>query len=138
MGIYLQIVIAVLGVAGFLVCLRIHKDKKKKVFVCPLNFDCHAVTSSKYSKLFGVPLEIGGMLYYAAVTLAYAFLLLVPKYLPPYFSEAMIVISIGALVFSFFLVWVQAFRLREWCSWCLVSASISTVIAILVYWLALV
>lgn len=132
----LKIVIIVLALCGFMVAKKIHKSKRSsKPFVCPLKFNCHAVTSSNYSKLFGIPLEYWGMLYYAVTAIAYAVLLIVPELMSQTFTNTMIVVSIIAFVFSFFLTYVQAVKIREWCSWCLVSAFLSTAITVCVLWL---
>ncbi len=132
----LKILIVLLAFLGFCVAKKIHKSKKKgKPFVCPMNFDCHKVTTSEYSKLFGVPLEYLGMLYYAIIFIAYLIMLAAPHLMSEMFTQGIIVLSIVAFVFSFFLTYVQAVKIREWCSWCLVSALISTTIIILVLWL---
>ncbi|MEX2008266.1 MAG: vitamin K epoxide reductase family protein, partial [Candidatus Spechtbacterales bacterium] len=36
--------------------------------------------------------------------------------------------SAAAFVFSAYLTFLQAVVIRDWCSWCLISATISTII----------
>ena len=115
--------IALLGVGGFFVARYIYRHKKYQTpLVCPMQFDCHAVIHSDYSKFLGIPVEILGMIYYAFIFFSYAFLIIIP------IVQA---VTLGALVFSIYLIGVQIFILKKGCSWCLVSALISILIFIL-------
>lgn len=134
----LRIAIAVLGLFGFWVAHHISlKKRSKNPFLCPIKFDCSSVVNSDYSRLLGIPLEILGMAYYGLVFIIYLFS---SVYL--YFSGAvppgnliisMIALSVFAFLFSLYLIGVQLFVLRKWCSWCLVSALISTLIFVCTY-----
>ena len=92
--------------------------------------------NSKYSRMFGVPNEVIGVLYYGAVvalgllTLAGAQLLSDPLFLLLFFGAAM-----GSALFSLVLIFVQAFVLKSWCEYCLVSAGSSIAIFLLAVWL---
>jgi len=124
--------IVVLGLAGFFVAFHIYKEKReKKPLICPMRFDCNTVVNSDYSKFFGIPVELFGMYYYLAIFLSYIFLAFLPSVLPILFLVIVAFISIGAFLFSLYLILVQVFILRIYCSWCLVSAFISTAIFIL-------
>lgn len=96
--------------------------------MCLIGFDCDAVVRSKYSRIMGVPVEIGGMFYYALIAVAYAIFYFAPAFLSPTLSLAVLITSGGAVVFSLYLTGVQMFALKEWCSWCLASAGISVAI----------
>ena len=134
--ILIRLIIAVLAFSGFWVSKHIHTEKKKSTpLVCPMNFNCHAVVHSDYSKFFGVPLEILGMIYYTFVTLSYVGLVFLPSILPVIFSTALLALSVGAFAFSIYLILVQLFILKEGCFWCFVSAGVSTVIFILSFFL---
>jgi uncharacterized membrane protein len=127
-----RVLISVLGLAGFFVAFHIYKEKKKKKpLVCPMRFDCNTVVNSDYSKFFGIPVELFGMYYYLAIFLSYIFIAFLPSVLPILFLVIVAFISIGAFLFSLYLILVQVFILRIYCSWCLVSAFISTAIFIL-------
>lgn len=122
--------IIALAVLGFLLCANIHRKKKHdKPLVCPLNGNCDSVINSPYSKLFGVSLEIYGMLYYAFIIVAYVIMYIVPALHTPVISYPVVGTSIGAFLFSLYLVFIQAFKLKSWCVWCLSSALLSTLIA---------
>ena len=116
---------------GFLIAYYIYITKKKnEVLVCPLDGSCDAVVQSTYSKFLGIPVDFLGVIYYGATTLAY--LLLFVELLPytPVTSLLSVLIAISGALFSIYLVSVQGFVLREWCTWCLVSAFVSFLIGI--------
>jgi len=124
-----RIIIAVLALCGFFVARHIHNEKKqKRPLVCPIHFDCDTVVHSDYSKFFGIPVEVFGMIYYAFVTLGYIVLSFMPEVLPMLLVDSLILISIGAFLFSVYLTIVQSFVLKKFCSWCLVSATICVLI----------
>lgn len=119
-----------LGLAGFLVARHVNKHKKseEQPLVCMVGFDCHAVVHSDYSKFFGIHVEILGMLYYGLVTLFYLAILFIPGILHTALLGAMVLLSSTAFLFSVYLIAVQIFILKKGCSWCFVSAFISTII----------
>lgn len=119
-----------LGLAGFLVARHVNKHKKSEEhpLVCMAGFDCHAVVHSDYSKFFGIHVEILGMFYYGLVTLFYLAILFVPGILHTVLLGIMILLSSVAFLFSVYLIAVQIFILKKGCSWCFVSAFISTII----------
>jgi len=136
--IVLRIGICLLGLFGFWVARKINtKKRSKNPFVCPIKFDCNSVVNSDYSKLFGVPIEIFGMMYYGLVFVIYLFSsinLYFTQVLPP--NELvvfMIALSSFAFLFSLYLIGIQVFVIRKFCSWCLVSAAVSISIFYLTY-----
>lgn len=133
---YLVIVVA--ACAGF--CIAQHIRSKKQAqehLVCPIGFDCDAVVRSKYSRVLGVPVELGGMFYYALIMVSYAFFYFAPTLLSPVLSLAVLITSGGAVLFSLYLTGVQLFALKEWCSWCLASAAMCAVIFGSALWIVL-
>lgn len=127
----LRIILVILGISGFLIALYIRKKKNRpEPMVCPLDFDCSSVVKSKYSSMLGMNVESLGMLYYAALSLVYIGFLVLPQILSPMIVFVMLGFSIAAFIFSLYLIFVQAFVIKEWCSWCIFSALISTFILI--------
>lgn len=119
------------GLAGFIVASYVsHKKKTAQPMVCPLNGDCETVTSSAYSKFFGLPVERIGVFYYALIVLVYGVHALIPWLLSDTIMFFVMGLSIGAFVFSLYLIFIQAFVLKKWCTWCLFSAAFSTFIFI--------
>lgn len=127
-----RIAIAVLAFAGYLVARHIHREKKAaRPLVCPVLFDCDTVVHSDYSKFFGVPVEIFGMIYYLLTALSYIIISFLPEVLPNIFVEFMVLASISAFIFSVYLICIQIFVLKKGCSWCFVSALICILIFVL-------
>ena len=95
---------------------------------CTLTDGCGEVTTSKYSEVFGVPVALGGMLYYLTI-----FILSLHyhttkssntlKLIPP--------LTVAGLLASAWFVFVMAFLLKAWCQYCLVSATTSTILFVL-------
>ncbi len=124
--------IFVLGLCGLWVARHIYKSKRaNKPLVCPIRFDCNTVVNSDYSKFFGIPLEVLGMIYYGVVALSYFLLVVMSMSLSVTLSMVLAGISGGAFLFSLYLIGVQVFILKKGCSWCFVSAFISILIFIL-------
>ena len=125
----MHLAILVLGGAGFLVAKHIYLHKKTgKVLVCPIQFDCNTVVNSDYSKFFGIPVEFLGMLYYFIIAFSHLVFILIPNVDVSMFVTFTLYISTAAFVFSLYLIGVQIFILKKGCSWCFVSAFISTLI----------
>lgn len=123
----------ILGLGGFLIAkyIRDHKTKNTRL-VCMRGFDCHAVVHSDYSKFLGMPNELLGMLYYFFISVSGIFLFFIP-HISPVFALILRVVSLSALLFSLYLIGVQIFIIKKVCSWCLISALISTLIFLLIF-----
>ncbi len=126
---YLIIIFSAFG--GFLISFYIHhKKSSNEVMICPLNFDCETVIYSQYSKFFGIPLEFLGMTYYAAIAISYAFIMSSAQALSSTLSVLVLTASLGAFLFSLYLTFLQMFNLKQFCTWCLFSAGLSTIILV--------
>lgn len=90
---------------------------------CPVNpwINCLAVTTSKYSEIWGIPLAFLGTIYYSIV---FFFLTRKNKMFNHFFILAS---SIGA-IFSIYLIYIQAFLIGLFCIYCLLSAFTSFLI----------
>ncbi len=129
MDTFLHILIILAALGGFSLAFYIwHKKQVREKMVCPLNSDCDAVIYSKYAKFFGVPIELIGLLYYSIVAISYAVFLVFPSLSSPLFVFGILVITTTAFIFSLYLTFIQAFNLRQWCTWCLMSAGLCIVI----------
>jgi uncharacterized membrane protein len=113
---------------GFLLSFHIYRHKyQKKVLVCPLKAKCDPVIHSEYSKFLGVENTILGMLYYYFIFIFYLFYT-ISGYINNYFEFIIFSLSILAVLFSIYLTFIQLFKLRQICSWCLLSALLCIVI----------
>ncbi len=118
-----DILIIIFGIAGFLVARFIGKKKeKKKKLICPMRANCDTVVNSRYSKLFGIPLERLGMAYYTIIAITHGIHIAFPALFSPETILALLILSTAAFLFSLYLIHIQMFIIRQWCSWCLLSA----------------
>ena len=113
-------ILYVCGVVGVLDTLYLLYHKMRGTDVaCPFFPDewCRIVQHSPQSKIFGIPNSFLGLLMYLAI------LLLTWLYagatVPFWTIQA--IVTFGFL-FSIYFTYVQAFVLRAFCTWCVVSA----------------
>ncbi len=117
------------ALTGFSIALYIHfKKKEPKPLICPIGHSCDPVVRSDYSRFMCIPVEWLGILYYFLVLLAYFLLALHPALHTEAVQVFLLVVSGLAFLFSAYLTGVQAFILKEWCSWCLFSATLCAII----------
>lgn len=108
---------AVLGLAAS-VYLTVEHFTSSSTFACPesATINCQKVTTSSYSHLLGVPVALGGALY---------FVVMVALVSPPAWrSTALdrvrpVAAGIG-VVAVLYLVWAELFRIDALCLWCTV------------------
>ena len=130
----LQIIIVIVAFEGFLIASYIrHKKIKKTPLVCPMRTNCDTVIHSDYSKILGIPVEILGIMYYAFVFTAHSIQIIHPELITPNFVILELSISAAAFLFSMYLTSIQAFVLKQWCTWCLISATFCLVIFFFTY-----
>lgn len=124
---YLGIILLALG--GFLIAVYIRSHKETgKTLICPVSNTCDTVIHSDYSRFFGIPVEFLGMAYYGIIAVSYGIFLVRPDFIYPITDFLLLGLSLVALLFSVYLTFIQAFTLRQWCTWCLISASFSAAI----------
>lgn len=124
-----QIIIIFAAFAGLLIAAYIyHKKQAQEVLVCPLDGRCDAVVHSEYSTFFEIPVEFLGILYYAVVALTYGLFIAFPFFVTPFATFVILGATIIGLLFSFYLTFIQAFALRQWCTWCLASMALCVII----------
>jgi hypothetical protein len=96
--------------------------------VCPFKANCDTVVFSDYSKFFGIQVEILGIAYYLVIALFYSIFLFISAAAHQFILFIILSLSIIAFLFSLYLTFIQAFALKQWCSWCLISAGFCTII----------
>ena len=127
------IYLIILSIIGFGASFYIFHNKihNKKLF-CIIGKDCDAVVNSKYGKTFGVENTLVGMIYYLGVC-AYGIGILLNQNL---FKGSIIYYlivsaSLASALFSVYLAGVQAFVLKKYCEYCIVSTIASILILII-------
>ncbi|MBI2065141.1 MAG: hypothetical protein HYT62_03765 [Candidatus Yanofskybacteria bacterium] len=108
--------------------IRHHKKNVKEALVCPLKANCDTVIHSDYSKFLGIPLEVLGMIYYGLSALSYGLLMIFPSIGTTFVVSSLMLASVCAFIFSTYLTIIQAFILKNWCTWCIISATICAAI----------
>jgi uncharacterized membrane protein len=88
--------------------------------VCSSISDCERVQNSSYAELVGIPVAVIGVVGYAAI-----FASLWAR------VEVTALLSYLAVAFSGYLTWAEVFRIDAICQWCVTSAIVSLVIAVL-------
>jgi len=116
----------VLGLLGIVdTVYLIWKGRIKEPLVCPIGQDCNKVLESKWNKIFFIKNDILGLLFYVGVIVGAVLLLLE-------FNEIIKTILIFAsgiaVLFSSFLVFIQAKVIKNYCFYCLISAFINVLI----------
>jgi uncharacterized membrane protein len=129
MNLLWHIILIFAAFGGFLLAFYIHHKKRThEKMVCPLKSDCDAVIWSEYSRFLGIPVEILGLFYYGFVAASHALILIMPANTPPLVLFSILAITTAAFLFSLYLTFIQAFAIKQWCAWCLMSAGLCAMI----------
>lgn len=116
-----------LSLAGLLVSafLAYQYSQPKTVF-CPLGGNsCEIVRNSPYSNIFGIPLPFFGIVYYLLEGLILLFLIEKEQVI---LSKLLLLSSAFGFVFSIYLSFLEAFVIKAYCFWCVISAIIAAII----------
>jgi uncharacterized membrane protein len=109
-----------LGVAAYLTYVH-YEDIKP---VCGLGGDCQKVQTSQWSELGGVPVALIGLIGYALILAS----LLVPGEAGRLAGACLALIGFA---FSAYLTYRELFSIDAICPWCVVSACLMTLLAVL-------
>jgi len=118
---------AAIGVAVSLYLLTVHWGWWQAV--CLGVGDCESVNLSRFSELLGIPVALLGALAYAAMIAAAV--LIARKIYADNARIALFFIAAIGVAFSAYLTYIEVFVLHAVCPWCVLSAILVTVIAIL-------
>ena len=89
--------------------------------ICPVGDNCALVLESKYNKIFLIPNDILGLLFYIMASFIGAFLVIGVEPLIFWDFIFKFSVAIGAIM-SLFFTYLQWRVIRAWCFWCLMSA----------------
>lgn len=121
--------VVVTALGGLSLASYIHyKKKRRQPITCPLDSDCDTVVHSEYAYFLGLPVELLGMFYYGLIAVVYGAFLFAPAVNTSLVVFLILGASIVAFFFSLYLTFVQAVAIKEWCTWCLISAGLSTLV----------
>lgn len=116
---FLAAIVALIGLCDA-IYLTIHHYTAEPV-PCGEAFDCSAVLASAYAEIGGIPLAVfGAIAYFTAFSLAI---------LAGFGNRRMwLVFGVQVVLMSFFSMWllyVQAYVLKAFCQFCLISAGVT-------------
>ena len=119
-----MIAIAVLGLAVAIYLTVVHYAGIKVICSSKGN-PCEAVQTSVYSKVLGIPVALLGLIGYLGILGA----LLAPD--TDYSRIAALALTLFGFGFSAYLTYREVFTLKEICEWCVGSATLMTILAVL-------
>jgi len=126
-------ILYICGVIGILDTLYLIYHKVRGTEVACIFFPkewCYKVQHSPQSKTFGIPNSMAGFVMYVLIlAFTYYFSMGVASFL-----WVKYIVTFGFL-FSMYFTYVQAFVLRAFCTWCVVSAINFTVMAYVVWFM---
>jgi len=95
---------------------------------CTITSGCSEVLSSSYAVVAGIPLAaVGAAAYFSVFSLA---TLAAFKY--EFARPLLLLLVVAMFLVSLWLVYLQAFVIREFCQYCLLSAAITTTLLVVV------
>lgn len=129
----IYILVMLLACADLLVALYIYTHKSKaKALVCPMHGNCDVVVHSIYGRTLGIENTVLGMLFNIFMAAGLVFNYLFQVRIVGYFLEFwLMLVAITGALFSLFLMGVMVFKLKERCTWCIISATIVNTMAAL-------
>lgn len=123
-------IILLLAILGFLNAFYLYSQHKREVatgqkMFCLIGGDCGAVVGSKYGRTLGIKNEKIGMAYYILLGVYFFINIYIPNPINIIFMK---IVTIIATIFSLYLLYVQTFLLKKFCSWCLIAIFINILI----------
>lgn len=100
-----------------------------KPMYCLMKEDCAAIIGSKYGTTMGLKNERFGIAYYLVIIL-YSHYLIGSGYSSHSVEIFIEIITFLATLFSLYLLVIQAFVLKKFCSWCLIAIALN----FLIFW----
>lgn len=104
-----------LGLAGY---LTYEHYTSSTSLSCPATaaINCVKVTTSSYSTFLGIPVALGGLLYYTAMTVLCQPFAWRPEL--QWIRRIRLIASATGLLAVFYLVWAELFEINAICLWC--------------------
>lgn len=102
---------------AYLIRTRLAAEKP----ICPIGENCALVLTSRWSKIFIIPNDVLGLLFYLSASVIAGFLVIGVAPIVLWSFLFKLTVAIGALL-SLFFTYLQWRVIRAWCFWCLMSA----------------
>jgi len=127
-----RMAVAVLSLVGLLLSayLSLFKLGVIESLTCQIG-SCDRVQSSPWAVFLGIPVPYLGVAGYVGL-LAVSLAGLQPRFSRErWVALSLFAMSAAGVAFSAYLTYLEAFRIRAWCMWCVISAVLMTVIFLL-------
>lgn len=111
--------LAAIGISEtvYLVRKRIMQERP----VCIIGETCHQVLESRYNKMFIIPNDVLGLIFYIVISFITAFLVIGIE--PIIWWDRLVrALMLGGTLLSLYFIYLQWRVIRAWCFWCLMSA----------------
>ena len=123
----LLLVLAGIGVASYLSYAYLLNQS----IVCGESQGCDLVAQSSYSRMFGIPIAVFGLLAYIVLLMLLLVRGRVREGLEAYVPLGMFGISLSGLLFSAYLTYLESYVILAVCKWCVASALIMAALFVL-------
>lgn len=111
------------GIAGYLTYVH-YADLN---ILCLTGGGCETVQASRYAKFVGIPVPLLGLFGYVSILGS----LLIPRELGRGIG---MLFALSGFGFSMYLTWLELARIKAICQWCVASAVVMTLLAIVTTW----
>jgi uncharacterized membrane protein len=131
-----RMAIAVVALLGLInaAYLTLHAYGIIGELACGIVAGCDTVQASKWSRFLGLPVAVWGAGYFASV-LALALVSLEDRFADSIVVQRGLLLLTGwGFAFSAWMTWLEAFQIKAWCQYCLVSAALALVAFGLAVW----
>lgn len=90
--------------------------------MCLPGMECDEVLSSDYAQIWGVPLAMLGLVMYVVVTVLGYLLWRGPARWRAVTALCVYAVTLSATLFSLYLYYLETFKIRGFCTWCVASS----------------
>jgi len=122
-----------LALIGLVDSLAVFQKTSSNQTSCIIGQNCNLVLHSKYSVFLGIPLSWWGTGFYFLLFLILLFLVFGNS--KKNLEKLVFELILFGLIFSFYLFYIQLFKLKAFCTYCLISFFDLTLSTIVVFYL---
>lgn len=111
--------------------LTLYKFGMIGTLACGPEGSCSFVQSTRFAYFLGIPVPLLGLVGYLAILLVAMVGTRPANVESRWIAVALLVLTGGAFLFSMYLTAIEAWVIRAWCRWCVVSAILATLAFVL-------
>lgn len=108
------------GISGYLVYAHFFKINP----VCLPGAPCEVVLNTRYAEMWGVPLSLLGMLMYIGLSILSLWQFRKQNEDKGITAVGIYVLALSGTLFSLYLLYLEAFVIHGYCTWCLASGTV--------------